>query len=556
MTNATAPAGELLALLHRESPVTASLRGFGEYDHELPDLGEEADLARGAAAGELIRRVRSLPADPDPQEAVTRAVVVQQAEALRARVDSRLIEHTPAFPLTAPAASLLHSLPEVRPDGAEAERAYLARPAAVPGYLAQAAERHRAGVAAGRVPLAHLARAAVSSLDRYLSDPAHDPLRRPELSGPRAAEREVLLAEAVRPAFARYRELVDSEVVPHGRPPHAPGLCRLPGGEAAYALLSRAHTTTDRDPDELHRTGLELIEELAAEYAEVGARAFGVGTVDEVHDRLRTDPALRWRGPEELLEAARTAVGRAERAAPGWFRRVPDGRCAVRPVPQEEAPRVTAYYRPPAPDGSRPGTYFANTHRAVERDRFTAEAVAFHEAVPGHHFQLALAQQTPGLPPLRRTADITAYTEGWALYAERLADEMGLYSDDLARLGMLAEDSARAARLVVDTGLHARGWTRQQAVGFLRAHTLLSEVDIQAETDRYIEWPGQAPAYMVGRLEIQRLRSAAERALGARFDLKAFHDLVLGNGPVPLNVLADLVHGWARPDSPAHREGA
>ena len=179
-----------------------------------------------------------------------------------------------------------------------------------------------------------------------------------------------------------------------------------------------------------------------------------------------------------------------------------------------------------------------------ERDRFTAEAVAFHEAVPGHHFQLALGQQVQGLPPLRRLADITAHIEGWALYAERLADEMGLYTDDVARLGLLAEDSARAARLVVDTGLHARGWSRQQAVDFLRAHTLLSEVDIQAETDRYVEWPGQALSYMVGRLKIQRLRSLAEHELGSGFDLGAFHDLVLTNGPLPMTALAELVENW------------
>jgi uncharacterized protein (DUF885 family) len=308
--------------------------------------------------------------------------------------------------------------------------------------------------------------------------------------------------------------------------------------------LSRAHTTTERTPDDLHQTGLDLIDKLAVEYAEIGSRAFGASTAGAVRDRLRTDPALRWRSPEEVLAAARNAVEQAERAAPGWFRRVPAGRCAVEPVPDNEAPRVTAYYVQPALDGSRPGTYFTNAYRAAERDRFTAEAVAFHEAVPGHHFQLALAQETKGLPPLRRLAGITAHIEGWALYAERLADEMGLYSSDITRLGLLAEDSARAARLVVDTGLHARGWSRQRAVDFLRSHTLLSEGDVQAETDRYIEWPGQALSYMVGRLEIQRLRAVAERELGAAFDLKAFHDLMLTNGPLPMTTLAELVHKW------------
>jgi uncharacterized protein (DUF885 family) len=544
MTTVTALADELLALLHHESPLTASVLGIREYDHRLPDLSAQADLAHKARAEYIAQRATAIPDGLDEQDSVTRAVVVQQAMALVARVDAKLIEHTVAFTLTAPAGALLHSLPLLRPEGADAERAYLTRLTTIPSYLAEAAERHRAGIAAGRLPLAYLGRAAVSALDRYLADPDGDPFREPALSRSRAAERDKILKDVVRPAFVRYRDVVDTEVVPRGRPPEKPGLCWLPDGEAVYAALSREHTTTERTPDDLHQTGLDLIEKLADEYVEIGSRAFGATTVGEVHDRLRTDPALRWRSPEEVLTVARNAVERAERTAPGWFRRVPAVRCVVEPVPDTEAPRVTAYYVRPALDGSRAGTYFTNTYRAEERDRFTAEAVAFHEAVPGHHFQLALAQDMEGLPPLRRLAGITAHIEGWALYAERLAEEMGLYSGDIARLGLLAEDSARAARLVVDTGLHARGWSRQQAVDFLRSHTLLSEVDVQAETDRYIEWPGQALSYMVGRLEIQRLRAMAACELGTGFDVKAFHDLVLTNGPLPMTVLAELVQNW------------
>ena len=544
MTTVTELAGELLALLHSESPLAASLLGIAGYDDRLPDLSAPAERARTARAQDIARRAAAIPGGPGDQDAATRAVVVQQATALVTRADAKLVEHTLAFPLAAPAASLLHSLPLLRPSGSAAEQAYLARLAAVPGYLAEAAQRHRAGIAAGRLPLAYLGRAGVAELDRYLAGPDRDPLREPPLSGPRAAERDALLDDVVRPAFARYRDVVDTEVVPHGRPPHKPGLCWLPDGEATYAALSRAHTTTGHTPDELHQTGLDLIGRLDDEYAETGSRVFGASTAGAVRDRLRADPALRWRGPQEVLTAARGAVDRAERAAPGWFRRVPAGRCAVAPVPDNEAARVTSYYIRPALDGSRPGTYYANTYLAAERERFTAEAVAFHEAVPGHHFQLAIAQETEGLPPLRQLAQITAFIEGWALYAERLADEMGLYSGDIARLGLLAEDSSRAARLVVDTGLHARGWSRQQAAGFLRAHTLLPEADLTAETDRYIEWPGQALSYMVGRLEIQRLRAVAEAELGAAFDLKAFHDLVLSNGPLPMTVLASVVHNW------------
>jgi uncharacterized protein (DUF885 family) len=247
-----------------------------------------------------------------------------------------------------------------------------------------------------------------------------------------------------------------------------------------------------------------------------------------------------------MLDSARDAVERAERAAPAWFGIMPTSRCVVEAVPEAEAPNApAAYYSPTALDGSRPGTYYANTSRAQERYRYQSEAIAFHEAVPGHHFQITLAQEMTHLPMLRRLAGITSYLEGWGLYCERLADEMGLYSDDVARLGMLAADSMRAGRLVVDTGLHALGWSRTQAVDYLREHTPLALVEIESEVDRYIAAPGQALAYMVGRLEIQRIRAEAEQVLGDRFDIRAFHDVVLGGGPLPLAVLDEVVGAWA-----------
>jgi uncharacterized protein (DUF885 family) len=325
----------------------------------------------------------------------------------------------------------------------------------------------------------------------------------------------------------------------------------LPDGDDSYDALVRAQTTTSRTPEQLHRTGLELIEALADEYAEVGSRVFGLSTAAEVQDRLRTDPSLRWGSAAEMLAHARATIERAEQVAPQWFVRLPAKRCLVEPIPDAEAPNAAnAFYTRPAPDGSRQGTYWTNTYKVTERDRYIAEAIAFHEAVPGHHFQIALAQELTELHPLRRFAFVNAFIEGWGLYAERLADEMGLYSDDLARLGMLAEDSLRAARLVVDTGLHAMGWTREQTVEYLRANAVMSEVDVQSEVDRYIEVPGQALSYMVGRLEIQRLRTRASDELGPAFDIKAFHDLVLGGGPLPMAVLDEVVETWTRGVSP------
>jgi len=306
------------------------------------------------------------------------------------------------------------------------------------------------------------------------------------------------------------------------------------------------HTTTDRTPEELHQTGLDLMARLTEEYAEIGGRVFGVTDRREIFHRMTTDPDLRWTDGAELLAAAATAIERAEEAAPRWFGRLASQRCKVEPVPEVDAPSApAAYYMIPSLDGIRPGIYFANTDKAEQRDRFTAEVIAFHEAVPGHHFQLSIAQELTDLPLLRRIAEVTAYAEGWGLYTERLADEMGLYSDDLARLGMLAMDSLRAGRLVVDTGLHAKGWSRAQATDYLRDNTPLSDLEIGNETDRYVAYVGQALSYMVGRLEIQRIRARARQTLGAAFDIRAFHDVVLGGGPLPLAVLDEVVSAWA-----------
>ena len=360
-------------------------------------------------------------------------------------------------------------------------------------------------------------------------------------------ERDRLLDEVVHPAIAAYRNAVATDVAPHGRPADRAGLCWLPDGDELYARFVRAETTTDRSPDELHRTGLDVMARLHEEYATVGERVFGTRDVTEILTRLRDDPALRWRDGEELLEAARDAIRRAEAVAPQWFGKLPSQQCTVEAVPADEAPGAPgAYYFPPAMDGSRSGIYFANTHRAEERARYNSETTAFHEAVPGHHFQLTLAQELTDLPLLRRVIPLTAYAEGWGLYSERLADEMGLFTGDVDRLGMLSMDSMRAARLVVDTGLHAKGWSRQQAVDYLRANTALPQVEIDTETDRYIAAPGQALAYMVGRLEIQRLRASAEESLGDRFDIRSFHDAVLGDGALPLGVLDEVIRGWIR----------
>ncbi|MCS7476312.1 DUF885 domain-containing protein [Umezawaea endophytica] len=519
----------MVELVLDADPLFATLLGVGGRDDRLRDVTEAGEAELRARAVAIRERARA--ADQDD---LTVAVVLHQADGLVDRIDAKLVEHTCSESFLAPVTGLLGLLPLVRPTTDAARRGSLTRLAAIPGFLVEVADRNRAGIAAGRLPLAHLVRNAVARIERYLDDPDHDPLKVVPLDDGLDVERDRLLADEVRPAFAAYRDFLVAEVEPHGRPDDRPGLCALPGGDVAYANLVRMFTTTDRTPEELHRIGLDLIAGLAEEYA-----ALGYPTLAAARARMS---ALKWRDAEEMLAVARATIERAERAAPSWFGRVPAAKCVVEQVPEaDELTAPKAYYLDPAMDGSRPGTYFVNAHRVLEQDRTAAESIAFHEAVPGHHFQLALLQEVEGLPLVRRMAAIEAHIEGWALYAERLADEMGLYTDDVARLGMLAADSMRAARLVVDTGLHALGWTRDRVVAYLREFTVMSEVDIQSETDRYIEMPGQALAYMVGRLEFERLRAEAAQRAGEGFDLRAFHDLVLANGPLPMDSLARLV---------------
>jgi uncharacterized protein (DUF885 family) len=542
-------ADELLEAMLDALPVDATLLGLtGPRDGLLSDYSAAGEQAAWQRVEEIAARAAALdPHSLSTSGRATRAVILQQVADMATRTQTRMTEYTLCASFTCPAVGLLITLPMIGTHSTEQSEAYLARLAGIPDALRALADRHRDGIAAGRVPVRHLVEATVAHIDRYLENSAADPLAKP---GPQddaeyARRREAVLADVVRPAFAVYRDVLRDEIAPHGRDREHVGLCWLPDGAQTYERLIALHTTTSRTADELHQTGLDVVARLADEYREIGGRVFGLTEPAEIFDRLRNDPQLRWQHGDEILDAARTAIARAEAAAPDWFGRLPDHSCEVRAVPDDEAATAPfAYYLPPAVDGSRPGIYFANTSEPTERDRPSIESTTFHEAVPGHHFQLTIALNLTGLPMLRRIAPFTAYAEGWGLYAERLADEMGLYSDDIARLGMLVTDSLRAARLVVDTGMHAKGWSREQAVAYMQEYTPVVQVEIESEIDRYIADPGQALAYMVGRLEIQRIRALAQQRLGGAFDVKAFHDAVLGAGALPLSTLAEIIDDW------------
>ena len=421
---------------------------------------------------------------------------------------------------------------------------YLARLRDLSGLLTTAAQRHEQGARQGRTAVTRLVEAAIVQLDLMIKDPSMGAMVRADSDAAFADAVSTVVDDHARPALAAYRDALQTSVLPYSRDDDHPGLCHVPDGEDMYRALARLHTSMDSSPEELHAMGCEIVDQVMEEMIETGSSLFGTTDIFEIFDRLN-DPSLRYGSREEMLEHAQRVVAAAEAEAPKWFATVPDVACTVAAVPEaEEAGFGSAYYMPGAIDGSRPGTYYLNTSQPEDRHRYVAEDIAFHEAVPGHHFQLTIAMESGELAPARQVLGDTACAEGWGLYSERLADEMGLYSDDLARMGLFAADAWRASRLVVDTGLHAMGWSRRRAINWIANHTPLPRQEVETEIDRYISFPGQALAYMVGRREIERLRAEASGRLGERFDLREFHDLVLRAGILPLPALGRTVERW------------
>jgi len=355
----------------------------------------------------------------------------------------------------------------------------------------------------------------------------------------------------VYPAFAAYRELLLKEILPAARPDERPGLVELPGGAEAYRKLIWLHTSlplAECDPQAIHDVGLQEVARIRGEIAALGERLFGLREVSEIQARLRDDPELFFHDGADIVAVAESSLRRADERIGGYFGILPRAECVVLPIPDFEAKdSTTAYYREPAPPDSgvqRPGRYFVNTWAPETRPRYEAEVLAFHESVPGHHLQIAIAQELARLPAFRRYEGCTAFVEGWALYTERLADEMGLYTSDLDRLGMLSYDAWRASRLVVDTGIHALGWSRAKAIDYLYNNTLLSRDNVENEVDRYIAWPAQALAYKLGQREIAGLRDLARERQGKAFRYSDFHARVLENGAVTLPILRERIRAW------------
>jgi uncharacterized protein (DUF885 family) len=543
-----------------DEPLFATQIGDRRYDDRLSDPTPEGRAAHLERLEALAAREAALDdaalgaADRVTRSALREALRSDRAH-LRTGVDAWSVD-----PLEGPQVEF-ENVEAYQPVASAADGAALvARWRAMGPYVDATIANLRRSLAEGRVAVRTPVLKSIAELDQAAATPDADlallaPARvaRPDWSAADLsafrAEVAAAVRDVIRPAFARLRTALHDEILPAARPDDRPGIVHVAGGADAYRDLIRYHTSLDLSADDLHATGMDEIARIDAEFVTLGERVLGTRGLDETLARLRDDPALHFATRDEIVAVAEASLARARAALPGTFGILPQAPCAVVPMgPHEEEHSTIAYYRQPAPDGSRPGQYYVNTSAPATRPRYEAEALAFHESIPGHHLQIAIGQELTGIPEFRRHLGPTSFFEGWGLYTERLSDEMGLYSAALDRFGILSFDAWRACRLVVDTGMHALGWSRSSAIDFMRAHTALGANNIANEVDRYITWPGQALAYKTGQLEILRLRDEARVAAGAGFDIRAFHDAVLGGGALPLGTLREVVTGRSASD--------
>jgi uncharacterized protein (DUF885 family) len=537
-------------------PVGATSLGDRRYDDRLDDntpAGRERDRKR---LDGFLAQARAIPvSELSNADRLTLSALVTEIESGIAQIECAMDEWN-VDAVSGPHVDFfnIESYQPIRSYG-EAQ-AMVKRWRAMGPYLDQVVENWKRGLAAGKVAPLDAVRKSVLNVEETLGRPDSEwallnPLKVKHddwTEAQRTEFRDQLTAavrESVRPGLVRYDEFLKTKIQPVARSQDKAGISNIAGGLECYRKLIKLHTSLDLSPDEIHAIGLREVARINGEMEVLGQKVFGIRDRAEILKKLRGDKSLYFSTPEQVQAKAESALASAKAAIPKWFGILPKADCVVTPMLAHEAKYSTiAYYRQPATDGSRPGRYYINTYAPETRPRYEAEALAFHEAIPGHHLQIAIAMEVTGLPEFRKHAGVTAFVEGWGLYSERLGEEMGLYSSDLDRIGILSFDGWRACRLVVDTGMHAKGWTRQQAIDYMLANTALAENNIVNEVDRYIGWPGQALAYKLGQLEILRLREEAKQKLGAKFDIKAFHDVVLRNGAVSLASLMQEVEAY------------
>lgn len=537
-----------------ERPDVATFVGWPEGNDRLPDVSVDAVQRRRAEAGEPLRVLATI--DADALEAADRSSYevftwLHRAEADAARFPADWLALTQLEGPQTDLPLLLGAMP-----GATAGHHddLLARLRAIPTLLDQTVELLERGRLSGVTPPRVTLRHVPAQIEAHLvDDPAASPLLAPVRDRPPSAtaadldgvrrQASAVVDQAITPAFRRlHRYLVDT-YLPAARDSTA--LADLPDGRDWYDERVRHYTTTELSAEEVHQIGLSEVERIGRQMAEVRDTTDYQGPAQDFGAYLRSDPRFFFATADALLAGYRDIAKRIDPAVVRLFRRLPRLPFGVVAVPPEMAPSApAAFYLEGSLEMARPGQFFANTHDLASRPAWNMESLCLHEAVPGHHFQISLAQELAGLPEFRRRGLFTAYVEGWGLYCESLGPELGLYQDPYQRFGALDAEMLRAIRLVVDTGMHALGWSRPRAIAYFKEHSVSPEHEIVVEVDRYLVLPGQALAYKVGELKLKELRASASRRLGDDFDVRAFHDEVLGHGSLPLQVLETLVHLW------------
>ena len=532
------------------NPSNAHMLGDYRYVDRVEDLSRAAEDAEIATKRSFAARARAF--DPDtlsPADKITRETLIFECESTADVAEMRTAELgvDPIFGLQA---VYQVAIPQFSVETPEHAEMMLDKLRGIAGQVDQATDRLREGVASGRVNADFAVTKTVEQLDAVLDAPLEEsaflkaqmPDEYPDEDRAAWMERAGAIVESeINPALDRYRAYIRDTIGPIARPDEEAGLKYIADGHVVYSRLLHRYTTMHMPAEEIHEIGLQQIDRLASEYLEMAGPLLGTTSLEDIFTALRDDPELHHTSGEDVVRQSEEAFAAAKAEMPNWFGRLPKSDCFV----QETQHGPVAFYYPPAEDGSREGTFFMNTADPTSWGTYEVQSTAFHEGIPGHHLQIAIAQELgDSVPAFQRNGFISAYGEGWGLYTERLSDEMGLYSTPLDRVGMLSADSMRACRLVVDTGMHALGWSRQRAIDYAAANTPLSMHSIVAEIDRYLSFPGQALSYMIGRIEIQRMRHEAEYAMGDAFDIKGFHDVVLGSGLVTLPTLDRMVKEW------------
>ena len=560
-SEANTPAARLAQLLAddweytmKEYPEYATFVGYPGQNHRWTDYSLEAIERRKQYATQTLDRLHSVDrAQLDGPDRLNYDLFGKQVERdiEGNRFPGELMPITQLDGVQQDVAQVIAYMPAFKVTDYEN---ILARLRGAPALIDQTIELMESGLAEGVTPPKITLRNVGQQIKNQLvSDPLKSPLLRPFQQFPdqvREADRERLHEEAktaytdrVAPAYRKLHDFFVEKYLPKTRASIA--MSDLPNGKAWYAYRVRYYTTTNLSPEQIHKIGLSEVKRIRAEMERVRRESGYQGTMDEFNEFLRTDPQFFYKEKKDLLMGYRDIAKRADAELVTLFGTLPRLPYGVVPVPAyAEKSQTTAYYLPGSAAGGRPGQFFANTYNLAARPRWEMEALTLHEAVPGHHLQIALAQELEGLPEFRKHTRFTAFVEGWGLYSESLGEEMGFYADPYSKFGQLNYEMWRAIRLVVDTGMHALGWSRQQAIDFFTENTGRAEHDITVEVDRYIVWPGQALAYKIGELKIKELRADARKELGEDFDLRAFHDQVLGAGALPLDLLESRIKSW------------